>query len=52
MKGTLARLGIGDFKHSLRQTAERLAGLRTPEGAGLPHNTLREGIARLPARRR
>jgi len=50
MKSTLARLGIGNFKPHLRKAAERLAGLRTPERAALPANTLaelRRDIARL-----
>jgi transposase len=42
MKSALARLGIRDFKPHLRKAAERLAGLRTPEGVGLPPNTLAE----------
>jgi transposase len=42
MKSALARLGIRDFKPNLRKAAERLAGLRTPEGIGLPPNTLAE----------
>jgi transposase len=33
MKSALARLGIRDFKPHLRQAAERLAVLRTPEGS-------------------
>lgn len=50
MKSTLARLGIRDFKPRLRKAAERLAALRTPEGAALPPNTraeLRRDMARL-----
>src|SRR5512132_3057903 len=39
MKGTLARLGIRNFKPTLRKAPERLAMLRTPEGASLPPNT-------------
>lgn len=42
MKAALARLGIRSFKPTLRQAAERLADLRTPEGAPLPPNTLAE----------
>jgi transposase len=42
MKSTLARLGIRNFKPHLRKAAERLAGLRTPEGAAVPPNTLAE----------
>jgi transposase len=50
MKGTLARLGIRNFKPTLRKAPERLAMLRTPEGAPLPPNThaeLRRDVARL-----
>jgi transposase len=50
MKSALARLGIRNFKPDLRKASERLAGLRTPEGAALPPNTLaelRRDIARL-----
>jgi transposase len=50
LKSALARLGIRNFKPNLRKAAERLAGLRTPEGAALPPNTLaelRRDIARL-----
>jgi transposase len=50
MKAALARLGIRDFKPTLRRAAERLAALRTPEGAPLPANTraeLRREMARL-----
>ena len=32
MKGTLARLGIRDFKPTLRKAAKLLAILHTPEG--------------------
>jgi transposase len=50
MKATLARLGIRGFKPTLRDAAERLDTLRTPEGALLPPNTraeLRRDMARL-----
>jgi len=50
MKATLARLGIRGFKPTLRDAAERLDTLRTPEGAPLPPNTraeLRRDMARL-----
>jgi len=50
MKGTLARLGIRNFKPTLRQAAERLATLYTPEGSPLPPNVsaeLERDIARL-----
>jgi transposase len=42
MKSTLARLGIRNFKPHVRRAAERLAGLRTPDGAAVPPNTLAE----------
>jgi transposase len=42
MKATLARLGIRNFNPKLRKAAGRLAGLRLPEGEGLPENTLAE----------
>src|SRR6266568_3502985 len=42
MKGTLARLGIRNFKPTLRKSAERLATLHTPEGSPLPPNVLAE----------
>src|SRR6202030_3802799 len=42
MKGTLARLGIRNFKPTLRKAAERLATLHTPEGTPLPRNVLAE----------
>jgi transposase len=42
IKGALARLGIRGFKATLREAPERLAALRTPEGAPLPPNTLAE----------
>ena len=50
IKATLARLGIRDFKPTLRDAAERLEALRTPDGAALPPNTraeLRRDMARL-----
>src|SRR3954469_18842066 len=50
MKANLARLGIRGFKPTLRDAAERLDTLRTPEGAPLPPNTraeLRRDMARL-----
>src|SRR5215472_15233311 len=50
MKGTLARLGIRNFKPTLRQAAEHLAALSTPEGSALPPNVtaeLERDIARL-----
>jgi transposase len=42
VKAGLARLGIRGFKPTLRNAAERLETLRTPEGAPLPFNTLAE----------
>jgi transposase len=50
MKSALARLGIRGFKAHLREASERLAGLRTPEGTGLPTNMIdefRRDMARL-----
>src|ERR1039457_1614713 len=42
MRGALAGLGIGGFKPHLRKAPERLAGLRTAEGTGLPANIIEE----------
>jgi transposase len=42
IKGTLARLGIRNFKPTLRQAAERLATMHTPEGTPVPPNALAE----------
>jgi transposase len=42
IKATLARLGIRGFKPRLRKAAERLEGLRTPEGEPMPPHTLAE----------
>jgi transposase len=42
IKASLARLGIRGFKPTLRGAPERLEALRTPEGAGVPPNTLAE----------
>jgi transposase len=42
MKGTLARLGIRNFKPTLRKAAERLATLHTPKGSPLPPNVSAE----------
>jgi transposase len=50
IKATLARLGIRDFKPTLRKAAERLATVHTPEGTPLPPNAvaeLRRDMARL-----
>ena len=50
MKGALARLGIRNFRPTLRNAAEHLAGLYTPEGSPLPPNVAAElarDIARL-----
>ena len=42
VKAGLVRMGIRGFKPTLRNAAERLETLRTPEGAPLPPNTLAE----------
>ena len=42
VKATMARLGIRNFKPTLRNAAERLATLHTPEGIPLPPNGLAE----------
>src|ERR1700745_538290 len=42
IKGTLARLGIRNFKPPLRQATERLATVHTPEGTPVPPNALAE----------
>ena len=42
LKNCLARLGIRTFKPTLRKAPERLASVRTPEGAPVPPNTLAE----------
>jgi len=42
IKAGLLRLGVRGFKPTLRNAAERLEALRTPEGAPLPPNTLAE----------
>jgi transposase len=42
VKGALIRLGIRNFNANLRNAAERLKEVRTPEGAMLPPNTLAE----------
>src|SRR5499433_1008549 len=50
IKSTLARLGIRNFKPTLRKAAERLATVHTPEGMPLPPNTaaeLQRDMARL-----
>src|SRR6184192_616921 len=41
-KSTLTRLGIRNFRPTLRRAAERLATVHTPEGVPLPPNTLAE----------
>ena len=46
MKATLARLGIRNFKPTLRKAAERLATLHTPEGVPLPPNVIGRAAAR------
>lgn len=42
VKGALIRLGIRNFNAKLRNAAERLKQLRTPEGTTIPPNTLAE----------
>src|SRR5438445_7914973 len=42
LKATLIRLGIRGFNPKLKKAAERLEGLRTPEGEPIPLNTLAE----------
>src|SRR5580658_4299192 len=42
MKATLTRLGIRGFNPKLKKAAERLEGLRTPDGEPIPSNTLAE----------
>src|SRR5229473_4175969 len=42
MKGALARLGIRNFRPTLRKSAERLAALRTPESSPLLPNVAAE----------
>ena len=42
MRATLARLGVRNFKPTLRKAAERLATVHTPEGMSLPPNVLAE----------
>jgi transposase len=42
MKATLIRLGIRGFNPKLKKAAERLEGLRTPDGGSIPPNTLAE----------
>src|SRR5690348_17536870 len=42
IKSTLARLGIRNFKPTLRKATERLATVHTAEGLPLPPNTLAE----------
>src|SRR3954453_2698010 len=42
IKGCLARLGVRGFRPASRGAPERLEALRTPEGVGLPPNTLAE----------
>src|SRR5882724_5127045 len=44
MKSTLIRFGVRNFKPTLSKAAERLAGLRTPEGEALPPQTQAELI--------
>ena len=42
MKAALIRLGIRGFNPKLKKAAERLDGLRTPDGEPIPPNTLAE----------
>src|SRR5450432_3667043 len=42
MKAALVRLGIRGFNPKLKRAAERLDGLRTPEGEPIPPNALAE----------
>src|SRR5437667_12136923 len=42
IKSTLARMGIRNFKPTLRKAADRLATVHTPEGMPLPPNALAE----------
>ena len=42
LRAGLVRLGIQGFNPKLRRAAERLAGLRTPEGVPIPPNALAE----------
>jgi transposase len=42
IKAALIRLGIRGFNPKLKKAAERLEGLRTPEGEPIPPNTLSE----------
>ena len=42
MKAALIRLGIRGFNPKLKRAAERLDGLRTPEGEPIPPNTMAE----------
>jgi transposase len=42
IKAALVRLGVRGFEPTRRGAAERLRALRTPEGVGLPPNTLAE----------
>src|SRR5438094_2405593 len=51
IKAALIRLGIRGFNPKLKKAAERLDGLRTPEGEPIPPNTLAE-LRRDMARRR
>src|SRR6266852_702342 len=51
MKAALVRLGIRGFNPKLKKAAERLDGLRTPEGEPIPPNALAE-LRRDMARRR
>ena len=51
MKAALARLGIRNFNPKLKKAADRLEGLRTPEGEPIPPNTLSEFYRDMERRR-
>ena len=48
MKATMTRVGIRGFNPKLKKAAERLDGLRTPEGEPIPPNTLGVSLPRGP----
>ena len=49
MKAALVRLGIRGFNPKLKRAAERLDGLRTPEGVPIPPNTTAGTVPNSPA---
>jgi transposase len=51
MKAALARLGVRNFNPKLKKAAERLGGLRTPEGEPIPPNALAELLRDMQRRR-